>query len=297
MQAPRSTRVRSNGLELCVETFGRSEHPAVLLVMGLGQHMTGWDESFCQALADRDLYVIRFDNRDVGQSSRAAGGGRFTPWELVRMGALRLPIEAPYSLADMAEDARGLLDALGVRQAHVVGLSMGGMIAQELTLAHPDRVLTLTSIMSHTGNRRLPLPTRAAMRVLLAPPSRSEEEFVRRHAETWRVLRVGSFPRDEALDAERARTMWARGADPAGAGRQLRAIFAADSRVERLAAVQVPTLVLHGTLDPLIRPAAALDTAAAIRRARLVWLEGIGHALPVEIHDKVVDLVARHVGV
>src|SRR5207237_29838 len=191
-----------------------------------------------------------------------SGGKRLTPIELLKLRFLKMPIAAPYRLGDMAQDTIGLMDALGIKSAHLVGASMGGMIAQEIAISFPQAVRSLTSIMSTTGNPKVPPPSREATAVLMAPPPATKEEYFVRFAQTWKTLRVGSFPEDEALDRSRAERTYERGLNPAGVGRQLRAILASGSRKERLRAVKAPTLVLHGTVDPSVRPEAGTTSAA-----------------------------------
>src|SRR5579862_8425576 len=195
---------KANGIELCYETFGDPAAEPLILIMGLGAQMVLWDDDFCRQLAARGFYVIRFDNRDIGQSSKLSGGKPLTAFELLKMRLLKIPVQAPYRLSDMAEDTIGLMDTLGIASAHIVGLSMGGMIAQEIAISFPQRVRSLTSIMSTTGNPKIPGPTKEAAAVLMAPPPKTREEYLERFAHTWKVLRVGSFPQDEALDRGRA---------------------------------------------------------------------------------------------
>src|SRR6202042_1946564 len=242
----------------------------------------------------RGFRVIRFDNRDIGQSSKLTGGKRLGPLELLKLRFLNIPVAAPYRLHDMALDVIGLLDALGIKSAHLVGASMGGMIAQELAISFPQRVRSLTSIMSTTGNPKLPPPTREAMAVLMAPPPATKEEYFVRFAHTWKVLRVGSFPEDEALDRSRAERTYARGLNPAGVGRRLRSILASGSRKERLRAVTAPTLVIHGTVDPLVRPEGGKDTAPSIPGAKLLMIDGMGHALPVPMWPQIIGAIDQH---
>jgi pimeloyl-ACP methyl ester carboxylesterase len=287
---------RSNGIELCYEIFGRADAAPMVLIMGLGAQMIHWDDDFCRALAARGFRVIRFDNRDIGQSSKMSGGKQLTVTELLKLRFLGTPVTAPYDLHDMATDVIGLLDALQIKTAHVVGASMGGMIAQEMAISFPERVRTLTSIMSTTGDLRLPQPSREATALLLAPPVNGHDEFVARFLQTWRLLRVGSFPEDEALDVDRAERTYARGINPAGVGRQLRAILASGSRKQRLGGVKAPTLVIHGAVDPLVAPAAGRATAAAIPNAKLLMLDDMGHALPIRLWPEIVDAIAGHAG-
>jgi len=168
------------------------------------------------------------------------------------------------------------------------------MIAQELAISFPQRVRSLTSIMSTTGNPKVPPPTREAAAVLMAPPPATKEEYFERFAQTWKILRVGSFPQDEALDRARAERTYARGLNPAGVGRQFRAILASGSRKQRLASVKVPTLVIHGTVDPLVRPEGGKDTAASIPGAKLLMIEGMGHALPIPMWPEIIDAIDKH---
>jgi pimeloyl-ACP methyl ester carboxylesterase len=171
---------------------------------------------------------------------------------------------------------------------------MGGMIAQEIAIEFPERVRSLVSIMSTTGNPRIPPPSREATAVLMAPPAKTRDEYIARYARTWNVLRAGSFPEDEALDRSRAERTFARGLNPAGSGRQLRAILASGSRKQRLRAVKAPTLVIHGTVDPLVRPEGGKDTAASIPGAKLMMVEGMGHALPISMWPPIIEAIDQH---
>ena len=285
---------RANGIELCYEIFGAANAEPMVLIMGLGSQMILWHDEFCRELASRGFRVIRFDNRDIGKSTRLTGGKPLTAVELLKLRFLRMPVAAPYKLSDMADDVIGLMDALGIDSAHIVGASMGGMIAQELVINHPKRVRTLTSIMSTTGDPRLPPATPEATAILMAPPPKSKQEYLERFAQTWRVLRAGSFPIDEARDREQAERNFERGLNPAGVVRQLRAILASGSRKARLASVKTPTLVIHGTVDPLVRPEGGKDTAASIPGARLLMIEGMGHALPISMWPQIIGAIAAH---
>jgi pimeloyl-ACP methyl ester carboxylesterase len=285
---------RANGIDICYEIFGEPTADPMLLIMGIAGQMVHWDDAFCEQLAARGFRVIRFDNRDIGQSSKMSGGARLGAIELLKLRFLKIPVEAPYKLIDMARDTTGLMDALGIKSAHVVGLSMGGMIAQEIAISFPQRVRSLTSIMSTTGNPKVPPPTKEAAAMLMAPPPATKEEYFARFAQTWKILRVGSFPEDEALDPSRAARIYSRGLNPAGVGRQLRAILASGSRKERLRGVTAPTLVIHGTVDPLVRPESGVDTAASIPGARLMMVEGMGHALPIPMWPQIIDAIHKH---
>jgi pimeloyl-ACP methyl ester carboxylesterase len=285
---------RANGIDICYEIFGDTKAEPMLLIMGLGAQMIHWDDEFCRQLAARGFRVIRFDNRDIGKSSKLSGGKRLTAVELLKLRFLKIPVAAPYTLLDMAKDTISLMDVLGIQSAHLVGASMGGMIAQEIAISFPQRVRSLTSIMSTTGNPKVPPPTREASAILMAPPPATKEEFFVRFAQTWKILRGGSFPEDEALDRSRAERNYERGLNPAGVGRQLRAILASGSRKERLRAVKAPALVIHGTVDPLVRPEGGKDTAASIPGAKLLLVEGMGHALPIPMWPQIIDAIDKH---
>jgi pimeloyl-ACP methyl ester carboxylesterase len=285
---------RANGIDICYEIFGETSAEPMLLIMGLGAQMIVWDDEFCKKLAARGFRVIRFDNRDIGQSSHLAGGKRLTPIELLKLRFLKIPVSATYKLIDMANDTVALMEVLGLKSAHLVGASMGGMIAQEIAITFPQHVRSLTSIMSTTGNPRVPPPSREAAAMLMAPPPRTKDEYLVRYAQTWKVLRAGHFPEDEALDRERAERTFSRGLNPAGVGRQLRAVLASGSRKERLHKVTAPTLVIHGTVDPLVRPEGGKDTAASIPNAKLLMIEGMGHALPIRFWPEIIDAIDEH---
>jgi pimeloyl-ACP methyl ester carboxylesterase len=285
---------RANGIDICYEIFGDTKAEPMLLIMGLGAQMIHWDDEFCRQLAARGFRAIRFDNRYIGKSSKLSGGKRLTAVELLKLRFLKIPVAAPYTLLDMAKDTIGLMDVLGIQSAHLVGASMGGMIAQEIAISFPERIRSLTSIMSTTGNPKVPPPTREASAILMAPPPATKEEYFVRFAQTWKILRGGSFPEDEALDRSRAERNYERGLNPAGVGRQLRAILASGSRKERLRAVKAPALVIHGTVDPLVRPEGGKDTAASIPGAKLLLVEGMGHALPIPMWPQIIDAIDKH---
>ena len=283
-----------NGIDICYEIFGDANAEPMLLIMGLGAQMIHWDDEFCRQLAARGFRVIRFDNRDIGKSTRMKGRGRLAPIELLALRYLRIPLTAPYRLRDMAQDTIALMDGLHIRSPHIVGASMGGMIAQEIAITYPERLRSLTSIMSTTGNPRVPPPAPEAAAMLIAPMPKTKEEYLVRYARTWKVLRGGSFPEEEALDPARAARVWERGLNPPGFARQLRAIIASGSRKERLRAVKAPTLVIHGTVDPLVRPEGGMDTAASIPGAKLLMVEGMGHALPMRMWPQIIGAIAEH---
>ena len=282
----------SDRIELCYETFGDRDDPAMLLVMGLGTQMLGWHEDFCTELAEQGFFVIRFDNRDSGRSTHLKGVRPPTPWQMLR----RDPSAAAYLLPDMADDAVGLLDFLEIEQAHVVGASMGGMIAQTVAARHPDRVLSLTSIMSTTGARLKGQPAFSLYPIFLRRPPR-ERDAVIEHTVTL-FGRIGS-PGFEA-DIENLRRIaglsYDRAQDPAGTGRQLGAILGSGDRTAELRRITAPTLVIHGTADKLVRPSGGKATAAAIPGARLMLIEGMGHDLPRGAWRRIVGAITENAG-
>lgn len=284
----------ANGQRLCFDAFGDPRQPTILLIMGLGAQMILWDDEFCAQLAAHGFRVVRFDNRDIGRSSRVDAPVKIDFADLIQKQMRGERIESPYTLRDMAADAVGLLDHLGVSRAHVVGASMGGMIAQEMAVHFPERMRSLTSIMSTTGNPAVPPPTPEATAVLLAPPPASREDYVAAFEKTWRVLRVGSFPADEAKDRARAERAFARGLNPMGVARQMLAIFASGDRRPRLAEIRTPALVIHGDVDPLVRLAGGQDTAKTIPGAKLVVVGGMGHAMPIPLWPQIIGAIAAH---
>ncbi len=287
-------KVKVNSIEIVYDTFGEPSAPPMLLIMGLGAQMIAWDEDFCKELAARDYWVIRFDNRDVGLSTKLDEAG--TPNTLALLQALVQgePIQAPYTLRDMAEDSAGLLEALEIESAHVAGVSMGGMIAQEIAIHHPKRVRTLTSIMSSTGDPELPPPKPEALSVLVTPPPTDREGYLEHSIQIWRTLSGPGFPVDEDYIAERAEQSFSRGISVAGTARQLAAILSSGSRKEALQSVTVPTLVIHGDADPLVPVEGGIDTANSIPGANLLIIEGMGHDLPPALAPQVIEAIVQH---
>ncbi|UCE84629.1 MAG: alpha/beta hydrolase [Deltaproteobacteria bacterium] len=287
-------RLRANGVDIEYEIFGEPDADPLLLVMGLGAQMILWEEEFCEQLAARGHRVIRFDNRDVGLSSKLDAAG--VPNALAGMAARARgePFEAPYTLRDMATDAAELLDGLGLEAAHVAGASMGGMIAQTLALEHPARVRSLTSIMSTTGDPSLPPPTPEAMSVLLTPAPTDREANIERAVETASILAGSGFPIDVQRVRRRAARIYDRSFHPPGLARQLAAIVASGSRAEALASLRVPTLVIHGDADPLVPVECGIATHAAIPGSELLLIEGMGHDLPPATWPRIVDAIRKH---
>jgi pimeloyl-ACP methyl ester carboxylesterase len=280
---------RVGGLKLCYETFGAPHAPPLLLIMGLGSQMILWDEEFCRRLAERGFWVIRFDNRDVCRSTILRDSTVPRQWQL----ATRDPRAAAYTLDEMADDVAGLLDHLDLRAAHVVGASMGGMIAQLLAINHPDRVLSLVSIMSTTGNRNVGRPRpRVALRLLRSAP-RDRDGYIDQHLETYRQIGSKVFAFEEERKRERAGRCYDRGIHPAGSARQMAAIVTAPDRTSALGGVRAPTAVIHGDRDPLVDISGGRATAEAIPNAKLVTMNGMGHDLPQELWSQVIDTVVE----
>jgi pimeloyl-ACP methyl ester carboxylesterase len=277
------------GVTLCYEGFGDPDDTPILLIMGLATQMIAWHEDFCEALADRGFHVVRFDNRDIGRSTHFG----FQPPSIGQMLRRRLGPEQ-YSLSDMAEDSARLLDELGISPAHVVGASMGGMIGQMLAAEHPESVRSLVSIMSTTGSRRHGQPAFSVYRYLLRPPPRDREAYIRRSAEIFGLVGSTGFDRDEQYIRERAGRAFDRGFDVRAGGRQLGAIVASGDRTQMLGRISAPTLVIHGTVDKMIRPSGGRATAKAIPNARLMMIEGMGHDLPRGAWPQIIDAIAEH---
>jgi pimeloyl-ACP methyl ester carboxylesterase len=281
---------RVGDIEIAYETFGEESKPALLLVMGLATQMIAWHDDFCAELANRGFYVIRFDNRDVGRSSAM----RHVRVPTLRQLVLRSKGAAGYTLSDMADDAVGLLDNLGIERAHVVGASMGGMIAQTIAIDHPERVLSLCSIMSNTGARWSGQPRLATYRVLLGTPPHDRDKFIEHVVTMYRVIGSPGFDRDEDDLRDIAGRSYDRGRNPAGSGRQLAAIIASGDRTARLRSLNVPTVVIHGTKDRLVGPSGGRATAKAILGARLVTIEGMGHDLPRATWPRIIGAIAEN---
>ena len=277
-------------VELCYQTFGDPGDPAMLMIMGLGTQMIGWHEDLCAQLAGRGFFVIRYDNRDVGRSTRFDD----TPPPGVRELLRRRPRNPAYDLGDMAADAAGLLDCLEIEAAHVVGASMGGMIAQLLAARHPHRVLSLTSIMSSTGSRWAGQPALRAYPYLVRSPGADRDAVVERAVSLFRLVGSQGFPFDEQGMRERAGLSYDRGFNPAGTGRQLAAVLATGLRTGDLKRIKAPTLVIHGTVDRLVAPSGGRATARHIPGARLEMIEGMGHDLPRGAWPRIVDLLVEH---
>lgn len=289
------TQIAANNITIEYEAYGDKANPPMLLVMGLGAQLTYWPMELVDALVERGFHVIRYDNRDIGLSTKFdQAGNPSIPWTMIkaRMG---IKPKVPYRLSDMAADAVGLLDALGIDRAHVVGASMGGMISQLIAAEYPDRVLSLTSIMSTTGHRKLPQADKEAIQALTTRPKSTDMEAIRAHG--VRIARAIGSPQYPApverlhqhIDSNFQRSFY-----PEGMARQMAAIIADGDRRQRLAHVKAPTLVVHGEADPLVKVEGGHDTAAHIEGATITTFPGMGHDLPVELVDQMADVIARH---
>ena len=284
------SNVEANGIQIEYETFGEPKEPPLLLIMGFAGQLILWDDELCEQFAQRGYYVIRFDNRDVGLSSKLEEADVPDIGALLRGEA----IDIPYTIEDMADDAVGLLDAIGIEKAHICGMSMGGMIAQALAINHPQRVLSLISIYSTTGNPELPQPTPEAMEVLLTPPPLEREANIEHTLKVFRRITGSGFPFDEEWHRKLAAQSYDRAFYPQGAARQLAAIFTQKNRKPALTSVSVPTLVIHGSDDPLVPIEGGKDTAEAVPGVELIIIDGMGHDLPhggawPQIIDAIVD--------
>ncbi|MGE5161765.1 MAG: alpha/beta fold hydrolase [Betaproteobacteria bacterium] len=292
-------KIKANGLTLDVEQFGNPSAPPVLLIMGLAMPAAAWPDEFIGRLVAHGLRVIRFDNRDAGHSDRARGPRRYGAQVAVVRALMRLPVHAPYTLDDMAKDAAGVLDALDIRRAHVVGASMGGMIAQVLAARHPERVATLTSIMSSSGNPspRVALGSRRALRVLLRPPTRLDTaEGITEHLiHVFGVIGSPGFRSERPALRAQLEKVALRGYDRAGSERQLLAVLASGDRRALLARITAPTLVIHGADDPLVPVAAGIDTARHIAGSQLKVVPGMGHDFAPALQPAIADWIAAHI--
>jgi pimeloyl-ACP methyl ester carboxylesterase len=282
--------VTANGIQIEYDTFGDSSSPALLLVMGAGGQMIFWEVEFCELLVKREHFVIRFDNRDVGLSTKFEKDG--IPDMMAAMKGE--PLSSAYSLEDMADDAVGLLDALGIEKAHVCGVSMGGMIAQVISYRYPERVLSLTSIMSSTGNPELPQIKPDVLAAVFKPVPGEREMYIEHYVNLWRMLWSPGFPFDET----RLRTIMAESYDrsyyPQGMVRHSAAVLTHGYRRSSIASIKVPTLVIHGDADPLISVEGGKEIAQLIPGAKLLIIGGMGHDMPKEAWQKIIDAISNH---
>lgn len=285
----------NTGIELFYEEHGDRTDDTILLVMGLGAQMILWPDEFVEALVRHGYHVIRYDNRDIGLSQKMEGAkAPGIAWQVIRQ-RIGWPARVPYTLSDMADDGAGLLTALEVERAHVVGASMGGMIAQLMGVNHPERLHSLTSIFSTTGNPKLPQAEKEAIAALTAPlPSMEKDDLIAHGINVQEKIGSPGFPADPDRRRERVERLVQRSVYPPGLPRQLAAIIDDGDRRMRLRSVTAPTLVLHGEDDPLVKVDGGRETAEHIPGARLVTIPGWGHDLPVELIDRIADEIAAH---
>ena len=280
----------ANGIELCYQEMGDPDGEPLLLVMGLATQMIAWDEGFCRMLAERGFRVVRFDNRDIGRSTKLRNAG--VP-NLLEMAVGRRGT-APYFLRDMAADTFGLMDHLEIDSAHLVGASMGGMIVQTAAIECPERVRSLTSIMSTTGSRRVGHPSYRTFGLLLAKPPREREAAIERVIKTFGTIGSPGYPFEEERVREIAGRSFDRGHSEAGIARQMHAITASGDRTPGLRQINLPALVIHGGSDVLVNPSGGRATAKAIPGARLKIIDGMGHDLPRALHPTFVEEIAAN---
>ena len=287
-------KVTANGIQIEYETFGNDSYPPLLLIMGLGAQMIFWHDEFCEMLANRDHYVIRFDNRDVGLSSKFEEAGVPDIMEIMSSVLQGEEAKIPYTLDDMADDTIGLLDTLNIETAHVCGLSMGGMIAQVVAYRYPSRVLSLLSIMSTTGNPELPQGTPEVLALMFSPPPEEREANIEHNVKLLQAIGSPGFPFDEDWMRDLTARCYDRCFCPQGTVRQTAAIFAHGNRKPSLARITAPTLVIHGSEDPLLPVEGGKDTKESIPGAELLIIDGMGHELTREVWPQLVDAIAVH---
>ena len=281
-----------NGIEIAYQEIGEESGEPLLLVMGLAMQMLAWDDGFCEMLAQRGFRVVRFDNRDIGRSTKLESAGLPGRADML----LGRRSTAPYLLHDMAADTTGLMDHLGIRSAHLVGVSMGGMIAQTVAIHRPERVRSLVSMMSTTGNRWVGVPSWRAFGTLFARPQKGRQAAIEQSVRVFRTIGSPDYPMDEGRFRRLAEAAYDRSHSRAGVARQLHAITASGDRTAKLERLRLPATVLHGDSDPLIRPAAGRATAKAIRDSHLRIFKGMGHDLPPELWPDFVEEIEALAG-
>ncbi len=285
--------VQANGITIEYDTFGRRGDRPLLLVMGLGAQMIHWRAEFCEQLADAGHFVVRYDNRDVGLSTRFDSAGAPDMAAIMMQLARGEPVTSAYTLDDMAEDGFGILDALDLESAHICGASMGGMIVQQMAIRRPTRVQSLISIMSTTGNRDLPPGKPEALAALMSPPGKTLDEIVERSIAVSSVIGSPGYPTDPSEVRARALEAYRRAHYPVGVARQMAAVAANGSRKAALAELDLPALVIHGAADPLVPLEAGIDTHQALRGSQLMVIEGMGHDLPKPLWGDIVARISR----
>lgn len=286
----------ANGITLCYQTDGDARGTPLLLIMGLGMQMFAWPQPLVDFLVAQGFYVVRFDNRDCGLSSKMGHLGKPNIPIAVIKSLLHLPLKSGYKLHDMAQDSVAVLDELGLSQAHIVGASMGGMIAQVIAAEFPKRVASLTSIMSSSGRRGLPGPTRAARKVIMQRPKApyQREQIIDQFIRTFQVIGSPGYPTDQGQLRERIANSMERSFYPEGTSRQMLAIAASGSRSHLLRKINTPSLIIHGAADPLVPVACGEDTAASIAHSKLRIIPGMGHDLPLALLPQIGAMVSAH---
>lgn len=279
----------ANGLQITYDSFGDHANPTVLLIMGLGTQMIHWSDDFCKLIASQNLRVIRFDNRDIGRTTWLTDYPVPSLWDFLGNSLFRKKINAPYLLDDMADDTLGLMDALNIPQAHLVGASMGGMIAQCTAIKAPSRVKSLTSIMSTTGDRSLPKAKAKISAKLLKPAPKELDAYVQHNLKVWELLHGPHFTFDANRIEQIIRYSRERGFNPAGVARQLAAIIDSPDRTPNLQQLDMPSLIIHGDEDPLVPVECGIATAEAIPNSKLQILKGMGHTLPTQLWQEIVE--------
>jgi pimeloyl-ACP methyl ester carboxylesterase len=289
------SNVMANGIQIEYDTFGEPSSPPLLLIIGLGGQLIFWDEELCEQLAKEGHFVIRYDNRDVGLSSKLDEAGAPDVMQAIEAMMRGEDINPPYTIEDMADDAVGLLDALGIQKAHICGMSMGGMIAQSVAIRYPHRVLSLISIYSTTGNPELPQPKPEAMEILLTPPPEEREACIKHVMKFFHTIAGPGFPFDEEWHRKLAAQSYDRSFCLQGTERQLMAILAQSNRKPGLSSVSAPTLVIHGADDPLVPVEGGKDTAEAVPGAEILIIDGMGHDLPHGgAWPQIVEAIVKH---
>lgn len=284
----------ANGIRICYDSFGDPANAPLVLIMGLAAQMILWEEDFCKQLAAHGFWVVRFDNRDIGLSTKFGSSRTPSKPEMLLTALSPKLSRPPYKLLDMAKDTVGLMNALSIGSAHVVGVSMGGAIAQELAIHFPKRVRTLTSIMSSTGNPKLPRPNPEALAVLTKRAPAHREAYLEQYAATWATLAGEYYPFNKVRTLQQGAASFERGINPPGVARQLLAIIASGNRSKALGSVRLPALVIHGSLDPLVPVEGGRDTARVIPGAKLLVIDGMGHTLPREVWPQIIGAIEQH---
>jgi proline iminopeptidase len=287
--------IRANGLTIEYESHGNPRDPCVLLIMGFNMQLTAWDPAICDLLARSGLYVIRFDNRDIGLSDRISQGGQPATTRIFFRRLFSMPVTVPYSLLDMAQDSVALLTALNIERAHVVGASMGGMIAQLMAIHFQQQVASLCSLMASTGEQHQLWPKPRMLRALFPPPAPDLQSVIDYGVRFWNAAASPDNPSDPQLVAQRVREALDRSPDLSGRQRQLAAIFSAPSRKHLLPSIKAPTQIIHGRDDPLVRASSARQLGRLIPGAQVALIDGMGHDLPPALHTRIAGLIIDNI--